>query len=111
MEAYMHGGVQGAIAAAVGPWAIGKAARGASNYFASGAMNSAYAATRLASPRFEQMVKGGQSAPIILMGVELGVRQSGFGRCERWRFALAWGLGIVAMFPVAILCACCGFPR
>jgi hypothetical protein len=47
----------------------------------------------------------------ILMGIELGVRQSGFGRCERWRFALAWGLGIVAMFPVAILCACCGFPR
>jgi hypothetical protein len=71
MDAYMHGGVPGAIAAAVGPWAIGKAARGASNYFASGAMNSADAATRLASPRFEQMVKGGQSATINIAAPKL----------------------------------------
>jgi hypothetical protein len=34
-------------------------------------MNSADAATRLASPRFEQMVKGGQSAPINIAAPKL----------------------------------------
>jgi hypothetical protein len=43
----------------------------------------------------------------VLMGVELGVRQSGFGRCERWRLVLAWGLGLAAVFPVAFLCGAC----
>jgi hypothetical protein len=43
----------------------------------------------------------------VLVGVELAVRQSGYGRCERWRFVLAWMLGILAMIPVAIPAASC----
>jgi hypothetical protein len=42
-----------------------------------------------------------------LMGIELAVRQSGYGQCERWRFVLAWGLGVAAVIPVAILASCC----
>jgi hypothetical protein len=41
------------------------------------------------------------------MGIELAVRQSGYGQCERWRFVLAWVLGILAVIPAAILCAGC----
>jgi hypothetical protein len=43
----------------------------------------------------------------VLMGIELAVRQSGYGQCERWRFVLAWGLGVAAVAPVAILFASC----
>jgi hypothetical protein len=43
----------------------------------------------------------------VLMGVELAVRQSGDGQCERWRLAAAWVLGAAAVIPVAILAACC----
>jgi hypothetical protein len=43
----------------------------------------------------------------VLMGVELAVRQSGSGQCERWRFVLAWLLGLAAVIPAALLCACC----
>jgi hypothetical protein len=32
-----------------------------------------------------------------LMGIELAVRQSGYGQCERWRFVLAWMLGVAAV--------------
>jgi hypothetical protein len=71
MDAYLHGGVPGAIAAAAGPWVFGQAAQGASNAFARGAMGSADAATRLTSPLFEQMVRSGQSAPVNTAAAKL----------------------------------------
>jgi hypothetical protein len=41
------------------------------------------------------------------MGIELAVRQSGYGQCERWRFVLAWMLGVAAVVLITILCASC----
>ena len=41
---------------------------------------------------------------LALTGVELGVRQSGSGRAEAWRIALAWAPGIAAVFPAGIMC-------
>jgi hypothetical protein len=68
LEGYQQGGIPGAIAGGIAPWALSKGAQGASGYFAKNAMNAADTATRVNSPLFRQMVESGQSAAPVDVG-------------------------------------------